>query len=149
MKILKTIGWYAIQWTWGIVMNILGACAIFAAWITGEKVYRCGCHVYAYSKFCKNCAFSMGMFFILGYGCESCAPHEMGHGLQNLVFGPLMPFVVAIPSAIRFWIREYKSSKGEQLPPYDSVWFEGTATKYGHKYFGAKWDEHLLNRKAK
>lgn len=89
------------------------------------------------------------MFFILGYGCESSGPHEMGHGLQTLVFGPFMPFIISIPSMIRFWIRRYKMSKGEKLPPYDSVWIEGTATKYGTKYFGKMWKEHLLNRKAK
>lgn len=130
-------------------MNIFGALCLFAAWITGEKIYRCGPYVYAYSKFCKNCAFEAGMFFILGYGCESSAPHEMGHGIQNMMFGLLMPFIVSIPSAVRFWIREYKSKKGEVLPPYDSVWFEHTATVWGHKYFGTMWNEHLLNRKSK
>lgn len=148
MKVLKYIGFYIIQWTWGIVMNIFGALCIFFAWITGEKIYRCGPFVYAYSRVCKNCAFEAGMFFILGYGCESSGPHEIGHSLQNLVFGPFMPFIVSIPSAIRFWYREYKKSKGEgsSLPPYDSIWIEGTATKYGTKYFGEMWKEHLATR---
>ena len=59
--------------------------------------------------------------------------HESGHGIQNLLFGPLMPFVVSIPSAIRYWYREYlmkvKKIKCWNLPDYDSIWFEGTATK--------------------
>ena len=32
--------------------------------------------------------------------------HEAGHGLQNLIFGVFMPFVVAIPSAVRCVLRD-------------------------------------------
>ena len=39
--------------------------------------------------------------------------HEAGHGIQNIVLGPLMPFVVSIPSAIRYWFREQKTKKGK------------------------------------
>lgn len=44
-----------------------------------------------------------------------------------------MPFVVCIPSAARYWYREYiyrtNYEKYRQLPPYDAAWFEGQATK--------------------
>lgn len=44
-----------------------------------------------------------------------------------------MPFLVAIPSCIRYWYRELLVRSGEKkyadLPDYDSVWFEGWATK--------------------
>ena len=29
----------------------------------------------------------------------------------------------------------FKPEKAKKLPPYDSIWFEGTATKYGMKFY--------------
>lgn len=68
--------------------------------------------------------------------------HEWGHGIQNIILGPLMPFLVAIPSCIRYWYRELLVRSGEKkyadLPDYDSIWFEGWATKLGKKYYKAE-----------
>ena len=148
MKTLKYILFYIVQWTWGILMNIVGLFCLLFAWITGEKIRRCGPYIYMYSKYCKGGSFSVGMFVVLSYYGDSSMPHEMGHGIQNMIFGPLMPFIVAIPSVIRFWYREYKIRKGQgaQLPPYDSIWYERTATQWGTKYFGKTWEEHLATR---
>ena len=48
-----------------------------------------------------------------------------------------MPFIVCIPSAIRYWYRNIKVSFGKDLQPYDSIWFEGQATTLGLKYIEA------------
>lgn len=49
-----------------------------------------------------------------------------------------MPFVICIPSAIRYWYREFiwhfNKEKFNKLPEYDAIWFEGQATKWGKKY---------------
>lgn len=84
--------------------------------------------------------FSMGVFVVTcEYPGDSLLRHEAGHSIQNIMFGPLMPFVVAIPSAIRYWYREYLVRSGKkfsvELPDYDAIWFEGMATKLGEKYF--------------
>lgn len=64
--------------------------------------------------------------------------HEWGHSWpQLLLMGPLHPFLVTLPSVVRFWWREMQSRKGKVLPPYDSIWFEGTATRWGTKGFQA------------
>jgi hypothetical protein len=48
-----------------------------------------------------------------------------------------MPFI-SIASAIRYWYREYltrvKGMKYSELPDYDDIWFEGTATYLGKHY---------------
>lgn len=54
--------------------------------------------------------------------------HEFGHNMQQLIFGPFQLFIVFIPSAIRYWYRRINKI---YTPPYDSIWFEGTATKWG------------------
>jgi hypothetical protein len=69
---------------------------------------------------------------------EHTMAHECGHGLQNCIWGPLFPFVIAIPSAVRYWYREFlhKHNKAKYvlLPDYDAIWFEGQATKWGKTY---------------
>ncbi len=47
-----------------------------------------------------------------------------------------MPFVVGIPSMIRYWYRELKYNRKGKVPPtsYDSIWFEGQATRIGVNY---------------
>ena len=55
--------------------------------------------------------------------------HEYGHTFQNAILGPFFIFIVAIPSAIRYWYREF--SKKTQ-PDYDAIWFEGSATEIGN-----------------
>jgi hypothetical protein len=58
--------------------------------------------------------------------------HEHGHALQNCYFGPLMPFIVCIPSAARYWYREIRRRIGKPCKTdYDSIWFEGQATEWG------------------
>lgn len=69
---------------------------------------------------------------------EHTKSHEHGHGIQNCWFGLLMPFIVCIPSAIRYWYREYLMRSGKktysELPDYDSVWFESQATALGTEF---------------
>lgn len=82
----------------------------------------------------------MGGFCVVDkYASLSLQRHEAGHSLQNILLGPLMPFLVAIPSAVRYWYREYQVKKKKklrgELPPYESIWFEGWATRLGNKYF--------------
>ena len=59
--------------------------------------------------------------------------HESGHGIQNAIMGPLFIFLVAIPSAARYWYRELKFNRKGLTPPtaYDAIWFEGSATYLG------------------
>lgn len=80
----------------------------------------------------------------LGKNARSCIPHEYGHSIQVMIWGPLWLFVVAIPSVIRFWYREwyYKHkyfTTRKSLPPYDSIWFEGQATRWGNRAFENEW----------
>lgn len=62
---------------------------------------------------------------------EHTRRHEFGHSLQNIVFGPFQIFLVAIPSAIRYHYQMARMRKGLPNKEYDSIWFEGTATKLG------------------
>ena len=67
------------------------------------------------------------------YWFDHTRKHEFGHAIQHLYLGPLFIFVVAIPSACRYWYQRIMQNKGKSFPSdwYDSVWFEGGATSTG------------------
>ena len=68
--------------------------------------------------------------------------HEAGHAIQNCYFGPFMPFLVSIPSSVRYRAHRLRRRRGKRLPPYDGIWFEGQATKLGRTYFG---EDHVFH----
>lgn len=60
--------------------------------------------------------------------------HEFGHALQNCKYGLLMPFIVAIPSAIRYQHRKWRTKHGlVNTKGYYDIWFEREANYLGDK----------------
>lgn len=137
MKDIDKKLYYTLSFTWGLPLTIIGCVVAIILLVTGHKPKR----------------FSWGLYFEMGPGfgnfdlgpiflCskdahENTKAHEFGHSIQNCYYGPLMIFIVALPSVIRYWIRKGKKSRGENLPAYDSAWFEGQATELGKKYMDA------------
>ena len=135
--VIKRILFYFISFTWGILTSLIGLIVVVSVGIfKGFHVY----HGRLFTTIGKNWGgLELGCFFICCDHClndESLKAHECGHGLQNIIFGPLFPFIIGIPSAIRYWYRELKYiRKGIKAPTaYDDIWFEGLATKWGEKY---------------
>jgi hypothetical protein len=137
---------YLVQWTWGVLMNIIGACVALGMLVTKHKPYRVGPYIYFRTEWDFG-GLELGMFFIIGKNCDSCACHEMGHGMQNMIFGPFS-CLLSIGSAIRYWYRELKYYRKDLVPPteYDAWWFEGIATKWGEKVWSDMWQLHCFNR---
>ena len=193
MKVVKDIIFYILSFTWGILMSLIGLITAIALLITGHK--PCLFHNRIHFKVGDYWGgLEMGPIFITDNQPNlHIKQHECGHGIQNIILGPFMPFVVSIPSAIRYWLREMKTQKSKYLysvilciilwsicigliiigkffwiplsiiggslliysiiifiwlivkeipkyknntyVSYDSIWFEGTATKLGEKYF--------------
>lgn len=130
--------YYLIQWTWGILANILGAIIFLFAAAAKWPIqrYRRAVQILVPWNFG---GLSLGMFILRGAANDSVLPHEYGHTIQNLRFGPLYLFAIGIPSAIRYWKREFTKDKSN-LPLYDSIWFEGQATKLGIMAQSGKWN---------
>ena len=89
---------------------------------------------------------NLGPIFIVNKGAtEHILKHELGHGLQNMVYGWLMPFIVAIPSVTRAqWrkrIRAVDYARYLTLPKYEDIWFERQATQWGYKFCSFFGDE--------
>ena len=145
---MKAFIYYALQWTWGIVANIIGA-LLFVLLNVVNMVQSIFSHRNITTNYMFGYAvctvlpgsfggFSCGMFFFRGRNNMSVCPHEYGHTFQNIIWRPLYLVVIALPSAIRYWYRiaYYKwvfPKSRKTLPSYDSIWFEGQATKWGEK----------------
>ena len=135
--IFKRILFYIISFTWGGIMTTIGLVVLLVTLPFGKfEIY----HGRIYKRIGKNWGgVELGCFFLCDNSAdEYILAHESGHGLQNCLWGPLMPFVICIPSAIRYWYREFiwhfNKEKFNKLPEYDAIWFEGQATKWGKKY---------------
>lgn len=107
MKIKKTLElilFYTLSLTWGLPMTLIGALITLALLISGNKPKTF--HGRIYFEIGRDWGgVNFGPFFLV---CENSSlltkQHECGHGLQNILLGPLMPLIVSIPSAIRYWL---------------------------------------------
>lgn len=139
MKVLKTILFWFLSLTWGLIMTLIGL--VGYAVLTGsanQSRYYLGVH----SGISENWGgVSLGPFIFTGKSSsEATKKHELGHSIQNIILGPLFPFIIGIPSAIRCgyynWYYKYKFPKTQKdLRPYDSIWFEHWATRLGERLF--------------
>lgn len=134
-KKMTNIQFWVLSCSWGIVMTLVGFVTTLALLVTGHKPKK-----NQYSWY-----FEIGESWGgLELGCmcltsknpsQHTLNHEFGHQIQNCIYGPFM-LCISIASAIRYhyrnWIKKHKPTIN--LPPYDSVWFEGEATKIGDYY---------------
>ena len=126
--------YYILNFTWGIIMNIIGAVGAGIMLAAGKQPVRhAGSIVFRTGH--NWGGVSLGIFsFICEESGEHTLDHEFGHSIQNALYGPLFPFIVAIPSAARYWAIHFKLIK---VKNYDDAWFEGQATDWGTRV--AEW----------
>jgi hypothetical protein len=131
---MKIFFYWLIQLTWGILLTLVGGIISLIMIVIGYKPRMFGYSVYI--EVGKHWGgLNLGGFFFVQKGAShALKSHEYGHSIQNLWLGPLMPFLVTIPSAIRYHYRKYKLKKGYTLKPYDAFWCERWATELGEKY---------------
>lgn len=120
--------YWLLNFTWGILTTFCGLLISLVMLCIGKKPERWR-SAWFFKIFKSWGGMEMGTMFLrdLNSG-TSINSHELGHTFQNAILGPFFIFIVAIPSAIRYWYRKF--SKKIQ-PAYDAIWFEGSATKIG------------------
>lgn len=128
---MSKLKFYFLSFTWGLPMTLIGCITATILMAAGYKPQRWGyCWYFQVGRGWGGV--ELGAVFITSKTApHSTKNHEHGHAIQNCYFGVLMPFVVCIPSAIRYWARRFSK---KSLPPYDSIWFEGQATRLGNQF---------------
>lgn len=140
---MKKFLYYLIQWTWGLPMNLLGLIVFIICCFMGNRHYKyrnAVCIVVPWNFG----GLELGMFFLRGEINTNVCAHEYGHSIQMLWWGPLFPFVIGIPSAVRYWWRRFYLKyiyprNRKKLNDYDDIWFEGQATRLGNKALQNYW----------
>ena len=129
---------YVLSFTWGLPMTLVGVVAAAVMLLLFRKPELCGyCIRFRIGNGWGGV--SLGLTIITDNQSESeITYHEHGHAIQNTLYGFFMPFLVCIPSMIRYWYREYlvriKGYRYSSLPAYDDVWYEGQATRWGTEF---------------
>ena len=123
-----------LSFTWGLPLSLIGSLVALVLLTLGYKPIP---HGYGYCfKIGESWGgLNLGYFsFICKDAPERTPKHEFGHGLQNCYYGIFTPFIVTIPSAIRYWYYMLKYAQGTPVTtPYDAIWFESQATEWGYK----------------
>ena len=127
--------YWSIQLTWGLPLNIVGGIIAVVFICKGNKPQKFGYAIYFEMGENWGGVNFGGFFFVQKNASVPLKRHEYGHSFQNMMLGVFMPFLVNIPSAIRYHYRNYKKAQGHSLQDYDRFWCEGWATKLGNKYY--------------
>ena len=129
---------YVLSFTWGLPMTLIGILVALIMLLLFRKPELCGyCIRFRIGNGWGGV--SLGLTIITDNQSESeITYHEHGHAIQNALYGFIMPFILCIPSAVRYWYREYlvrvKGERYSSLIPYDDIWFEGQATRFGTEF---------------
>lgn len=126
---MNKLKFYILSFAWGLPMTLIGCIVAMVLKTCGYEPTRYG-YCWHFEVGERWGGVNLGVVFITSKNPSvHTKNHEHGHAIQNCYFGFMMPFVVSIPSAIRYWHRMFTPNK--QHTPYDSVWFEAQATKLG------------------
>ena len=138
--------YYILNYTWGLLTTLLGWIAYgFVSVFMSKKILDKGKFGHAhYIMIGKGWGgFSLGTVFFIAsemgeYWTLHTKQHELGHTYQNAICGIFMPFLITIPSVIRYWYQTARAYRGKQNKPYEAIWFERLATEIGERVYNGK-----------
>lgn len=133
-----------LQWSWGIIQNIVGL-ILFLINVGCKHDYYKGTIVTIWKK--KEYCMGIGMFiFISGQGpndseqklslqenFERIKVHEYGHTIQSIILGPLFLPVIGIPSCLWANMPSMKQYRKKNKISYYSFYTEKWANYLGEK----------------
>lgn len=116
--------------TWGIIMTLIGYITRFVLLckgVKGEKT-KIGRVYYVGQNWGGIC---LGTTILISSDdrSKSTLEHEMGHTVQNAMFGVLFPFLIGLPSLI--WCHCFENYRRQNNIGYYDIWFEGQASRFG------------------
>lgn len=133
---------FILSFTWGLLWTLIGALiAITIITFRGfkDKFKVVQGRVVVVLKNTDFGGISLGLFILVSRDSKALIQHELGHTVQNVMFGPLFILLIAIPSGIRYqmfgWLNKRHLKKHGEPLNYYSIWFESQATRLGVRYF--------------
>lgn len=138
VKGFKLFLYYFLQWTWGIVQNLVGLVMRIFLLIKYRKNKKdsfrfFSAQVTEWSK--EHGSMGMGMFIFYGHKGEKdeneILVHEYGHTWQSAVLGPFYLLVIGLPSFIWAVLPVFQKMRKEKNIRYTAFYPEAWANKWG------------------
>jgi len=143
VKGFKLFLYYFLQWTWGIVQNLVGLCMRLYVRSKDKKHEKdsfkfYGAQVTEWTK--GHGSMGMGMFIFYGHKGEkdetAVLVHEYGHTWQSVLLGPLYLFVIGIPSFTWAFLPCFVKMRKEKNIKYVDFYPEAWANAWGSAITG-------------
>lgn len=142
-KIILGILYWLVHLTWGALLTLPGllSALIACVWFNG-KAHKNGFGFIVeiggnWGGLNLGAVSFCGQYYGTDYWDE-IRSHEFGHSLfpQALLLGPFHVFIVAIPSAIRYWYYIIATKRGKEFEEdwYYKFWAESNASSNGEKW---------------
>ena len=136
-KFFKPI-FYLLQWTWGILQNILGLLIYLYLKYTGLREMRYRYNSTYVTRWRLKSSMSLGMFIFMGNDDIRTLVHEFGHSIQSCILGPFYLLIIGIPSFLWANIPILAKWRATGKVPYSAFYPEKWANYLGEKYTGQK-----------
>lgn len=126
-KNMNALRFYALSFTWGLPMSLLGCIVCAVLMCAGFKPKRYG-HCFCIEIGRSWGGLELGWLFLAHKGAGAAIKnHELGHAYQNAcMLGLSMP-IFSIISAARYWLKQW----GVEIDYY-GWWFESQANDIGN-----------------
>lgn len=126
---MKKALFYIVQWTWGIIQNIIGLVLFLCLVNRRHRTF----HGAVITTWKLGSSLSLGIFIFTARPYDlRLIQHEYGHTVQSLILGPIWPFVIGLPSLI--WCGCFAKYREKHSIDYYSFYTESWANKLGQKY---------------
>lgn len=129
-----------LQWTWGLVQNLLGA-FLFLFLNLKERGRRISYfHGALVCSWHLSGSMGLGMFIFFGNSSKDEASahalkvHEFGHTIQSCILGPLYLFVIGLPSLAWANIPYFRTRRRTHHISYFVFYPEKWANAEGERY---------------
>ncbi|MDR1464417.1 MAG: hypothetical protein LBJ11_03845 [Oscillospiraceae bacterium] len=144
MKELRSLLFYALQFTWALPQNLAGG----IAYLILSRKYRHERFHEAFVTYIRAENFggvSLGMFVFMNPDRpddwkHDTQIHEFGHSVQSIVLGPLYWIVVAAPSFLWCNLSSCIRYREEKQVSYYWLFCEGWANLWGTAWTGERFE---------
>lgn len=135
---------YLIQFTWGIIQNLIGFFVfMFFKIFMGGNFKRRYKNAFVCEALRLKGGVSLGCFIIINNSNDNYTlNHEYGHTLQSLILGVFYLLVIGLPSLI--WAAFFENYRKKNKINYYSFYTE----KWANKLAGKKYDSAWYNKKV-
>ncbi len=130
---INHILYFLLQFSWGIVQNILGLGLFLILLIKEPKDKKEFYHGAIVVNWQKRSSMGLGLFIFFGHSYfqqkDLVKAHEYGHTLQSLILGPLFLPIIALPSLYWANSRKMGEKRRKENRSYYSLYCERWANR--------------------